>query len=93
MRPRIPRSAKHKQAVALRYDADKDTAPIVSAKGQGVLAEKILQLARENNIPIREDRNLVQVLSLLDVDDEIPPQAYQAVATILAFIYKLNQNG
>ena len=49
-----------------------------------------MKLARDNNIPIREDKNLVQLLSLLNIDQEIPPQAYHAVAAILAFIYRLN---
>ena len=60
------------------------------AKGQGVIAERILELARAHDVPIREDRNLVQVLSLLDLDEQIPPHAYRAVAEILAFLYRIN---
>jgi flagellar biosynthesis protein len=80
-----------RKAVALRYQPPDDKAPVVSAKGQGYLAEKIVQLARENYIPIREDRVLVQTLALLNLDQQIPPQAYRAVAEILAFLYRLDR--
>lgn len=76
-----------KSAVALGFDSTSDAAPRVAAKGSGKLAEQILQLAREHDIPIRQDRDLIQVLSRLDLDEEIPPQLYRAVAEILAFIY------
>jgi flagellar biosynthesis protein len=80
-----------KRVVALRYDAARDTAPKVVAKGQGRLAEQIIELARKNDVPVREDANLVQVLSRLNLDQEIPKEVYQAVATILAFLYKANR--
>lgn len=83
--------AKQKRAVALRYESGRDTAPVVVAKGKGRLADQIVQLAQANGVPVREDKNLVQVLSLLELDKQIPPEAYQAVATIFAFIYRLNQ--
>ena len=82
--------AKQKRAVALRYESGRDTAPVVVAKGKGRLADQIVQLAQANGVPVREDKNLVQVLSLLELDKQIPPEAYQAVATIFAFIYRLN---
>ena len=82
--------ATQKRAVALRFEQGTDVAPIVVAKGKGRVAEQILKLAAENKVPIREDKNLVQVLSLLNLEQEIPPAAYQAVAAILAFIYRLN---
>jgi flagellar biosynthesis protein len=78
-----------RQAVALRYAPKKDPAPKLVAKGRGYLADKILELARQHNIPIREDRNLLQILSRLDLEEEIPPEVYKAVAEILAFIYRL----
>ncbi len=80
-----------KRAVALRYDAKRDTAPRVVAKGKGRLAEQILQLAKKNDVPVRQDANLVQVLSRLNLDQEIPPEVYQAVAAILAFLYRINR--
>jgi flagellar biosynthesis protein len=81
---------RQKQAVALRYEAKKDRAPKVTSKGRGFLAEKILELAREHNIPIRHDKNLLQVLSRLDLKQEVPQEVYQAVAEILAFVYRLS---
>ncbi|MBI3301627.1 MAG: EscU/YscU/HrcU family type III secretion system export apparatus switch protein [Deltaproteobacteria bacterium] len=79
------------KAVALRYKPQEDRAPKVAAKGSGYLAEKILELARSHHIPIREDKNLVQILSRLDLDQEIPPEVYRAVAEILSFIYQLTK--
>lgn len=82
---------EQKKAVALKYNKDKDRAPKVVAKGKGYIAEKIIQAARENNVPLYEDKNLSQVLEALDLDTEIPPELYRAVAEVLAFIYKLNK--
>jgi len=80
---------KRKKAAALRYIPKKDSAPKVMAQGSGILAEKILQLAKEHNIPIKEDVHLVEVLSTLDLYQEIPPELYKAVAEILVFVYKM----
>lgn len=80
-----------RQAVALRYEPAKDAAPHVAAKGRGLIAERIIALARDHAIPIREDRNLVQMLSALDLNKEIPPAVYKAVAEILAWVYRLTQ--
>jgi flagellar biosynthesis protein len=77
------------QAVALRYRPDADKAPVVIAKGRGHVAEKILELARTHQIPVREDKDLVQVLGLLELNETIPPEAYKAVAEILAFLYRV----
>lgn len=79
------------QAVALQYRPGEDAAPRLTAKGRGHIAEKILELARAHNVPIRQDRNLVQVLSRLELDQEIPPSVYKAVAEVLAFVYRLSQ--
>ena len=79
------------KAVALKYDRDKDQAPRVVAKGRGFIAEKIIELAKQYNVPLYEDRNLVQVLEALEVETEIPAELYQAVAEVLAFIYRLNR--
>jgi flagellar biosynthesis protein len=77
-------------AAALKYDRKKDIAPKVIAKGKGALAEKIIELAKQNNIPLKSDPALVQILSRLDIDDEIPVALYKAVAEILAFVYSIN---
>jgi len=79
---------KQKKAAALRYDKKTDSAPKVVAKGSGMIADRILQLAREHHIPIREDAQLVEVLAKLDLYQEIPPELYRAVAEILSFIYR-----
>ena len=77
-------------AVALRYDSTKDRAPRVVAKGSGYIAAKIVQTARQNNIPLVHDPVVGDLLSRADLGMEIPPEFYQAVAEILAFIYRLN---
>jgi flagellar biosynthesis protein len=82
---------KVRLAAALKYDPQKDAAPVVTAKGRGTIAEKIISLARKNGIPIKEDPSLVQILSKLEVDEQIPPVLYKAVAEILAFVYSLNE--
>jgi len=81
---------KIKKAVALKYDREKDTAPRVTAKGTGLIAEKIVELAEKEGIPITEDPDLVTALAQLDFHDEIPPELYRAVAEILAFAYRIN---
>lgn len=80
------------KAVALRYDRDNDSAPRVLAKGQGVVAEKILAVAKEHGIAVHEDSDLVEVLAALELNAEIPPSAYVLVAEVLAFIYRANDN-
>lgn len=84
----------NKQAVALSYDADKDIAPKIVANGKGLVAEEIVRLAEENGIPIRNDKDLIKILSLMEIDAIIPIEAYSAVAEILKSIYKINaENG
>jgi len=85
-----PSTNKQKQAVLLRYEPKKDRAPKITGNGRGYLAEKILELARQHGIPIRQDKNLLQILSRLDLHQEVPPEVYKAVAEILAFIYRLS---
>ncbi|MBI4383656.1 MAG: EscU/YscU/HrcU family type III secretion system export apparatus switch protein [Nitrospinae bacterium] len=82
---------KRKSAVSLKYDIRKDKAPKVTAKGQGAIAERIIALAREHDIPVKEDPDLVQALSQVDIDQEIPPHIYTVVAELLAFVYKVNE--
>lgn len=82
---------KKQQAIALKWDPFLDKSPKLAAKGQGVLAEEIIRVAEENGIPIREDHDLVQIFSLLDIGESIPPEVHTAIAEILAFIYWSNQ--
>ncbi|BCG59708.1 EscU/YscU/HrcU family type III secretion system export apparatus switch protein [Paenibacillus sp. URB8-2] len=77
-----------KKAVALKYVPGKTEAPVVVAKGKGNIAEAILQKAKENGIAIQEDAALVEVLSKLDLDQQIPPELYQLVAEILSYVYR-----
>lgn len=79
------------KAVALRYDKEKEESPRVVAKGEGNIADKIIALAKESNIPITEDRDLVELLSLVELDQEIPPELYSAVAEVISWIYKANE--
>ena len=75
-------------AVAIRYDTELAPAPIVVAKGSDYLAQKIKQIARENNVEIVEDKPLARMLfANVDIDKQIPPELYQAVAEILAMVY------
>lgn len=84
-------SSGRKKAVAIRYDQQKEAAPKVVGKGVGQLAEKIIALAREHDIPIHEDSDLAEILTRLDLHEEIPPSTYVVVAEILAFIYRTNE--
>ena len=79
------------KAVALKYDQEKANAPKVVAKGRGEVAEKIIEIAKAHNLPLYEDKNLVSILEALEVESEIPPELYRAVAEVLAFIYRLNR--
>jgi len=65
-------------------------APRVVAKGKGHIAEQIVQVARENDVPLLEDRNLANVLEAMELESEIPPELYRAIAEVLVFIYRLN---
>jgi flagellar biosynthesis protein len=76
------------KAAALKYEHGRDAAPQLVAKGQGLVAERILELARANSIPVHEDPALVEILSKMEILDQIPPECYRVVAEILAFIYK-----
>ena len=84
-------STQDKKAVALKYDMGKDHAPYVTAKGRGLIAERIVEVAKEYNIPLHEDKEMVNVLDALDLDTEIPPELFRAVAEVLAFIYRMNK--
>ncbi len=85
------RNETYKAAVALKYKIHEDNAPKVAAKGRGVLARRIIEIAKEHGIPIRDDPDLVEVLLKLDLSEEIPPELYQIVAEILAFVYRMNE--
>ena len=81
---------QNRSAVSLKYDSRVNKSPLVTAKGKGLIADKIIALAKKNNIPIKEDPDLVQLLSQVDLNREIPASLYQVVAELLSFVYKLN---
>lgn len=76
---------KVKQAIALEYDPD-DEAPIVIASGKGALAERIIEKAKEADVPVHRDDKLADTLSRLDIGEMIPPELYEVVAEILVFV-------
>lgn len=78
-------------AVALDYDPIEAALPKIVASGKGYVAEQILSLAFANGVKVRQDADLVQILSALDLDSDIPPEAFVAVAEILAYVYNANQ--
>jgi flagellar biosynthesis protein len=84
----IEKEHKSNIAVALNYDGT--GAPKVTAKGKGLLAEQIIQLAEEHNIPLRQDAGLVRILANMPLDREIPRELYVAVAEVIAFAYLLS---
>lgn len=82
---------KYKKAAALKYDREKDRAPKLVAKGRGIVAQRIVEIAKEHNVPVYEDHDLAEALNLLDINKEIPEELYQIVAEVLVFIYSLNK--
>ena len=87
--PRLSRSS----AVALRYHPQApylDEAPRLVAKGEGLLADRILQLAKQHGIPVEQDPDLLAALSPLQVDRVLPPELFKAVAIMLAALYRAN---
>jgi flagellar biosynthesis protein len=80
----------NQQAIALAY-SDGDYAPKVVAKGRGLVAEQIIALAKENQVFVHESKDLVALLMQVDLDQHIPPELYLAIAEILAWLYRLEQ--
>jgi flagellar biosynthesis protein len=90
----MAQTRRRPSAIALRYQPEApflDAAPRLVAKGQGLLAERILALARENKIPVESDPDLLAALEPLDINKMIPPELFQAVAVMLAALYRANR--
>lgn len=87
----MKKADNREKAVALRYQEKKDDAPRVVATGKGLIARKIKEIALANGVPIYQDNDLVELLAQIDIDREIPPELYAAVAEILSWIYKANK--
>ena len=81
---------KDSVAIALSHDIDTDKPPVVVASGKGLIAEQILQIAFSCGVKVREDADLVQLLASVDIDSEIPTEAFSTVAEILSYLYRYN---
>lgn len=79
-----------KEAVALRYDKSREDAPRIVAKGKGFVAEQLLAIARRHAVPVYQNQTVTQLLMAVELDREIPPELYQAVANVLAYVYRLD---
>lgn len=86
----IRKIPKRQTAIALKDRSAERKVPQVTAAGRGKIAEKILQLAFENGIKVREDSNLAEILAKIEIDSPIPSEAFMAVAEIMAYVYKAN---
>lgn len=82
---------KRKNAIALRYNTETDSAPKVIAKGKGLVADEIISKAKEFGVPVQEDPSLVEVLSKLEINQTIPEDLYKVVAELFAFIYQTDK--
>jgi flagellar biosynthesis protein len=89
--PKELTTPERKAAIALRYDIDRDKAPLILASGRGQVADEILRIAEDNKIPLYEDPELAKLLSKLELDAEIPAELYSLVAEVLFFVYKLDR--
>jgi|GEM_PF-128186 len=83
--------ARDLSAVALRYDLERDAAPVVLAKGKGYIAEAIVELARQAGIPSLEEPELLKLLEGVEIGQYIPPEAYTLTAEIIAFLIRLDE--
>ena len=82
-----------RKAVALSYKEDKNAAPVIVASGSGYIADRIVELADENHIPVYEDNSLATLLSQLDLGSEIPPEFYQAVVDLYVYFLQFGKKG
>lgn len=81
-------NSKSKQATALKYNADKDNAPVVIASGSGHIADKVVEIAEENGVPVYKDASLAVMLSQLQLGSEIPEEIFRSIVEI--YVYFLN---
>ncbi len=79
------------KAVALTYDKEKNQAPVIGAKGEGKTAQKIIKIANEHGVPIKKDEDLIELLSKVELNKEVPPQMYKAIAEVFSFIYSITR--
>lgn len=89
--PKAPPRGEKRSAIALRYDVERDKAPLILATGKGPIADEIIRVAEDNKIPLYEDPELSKLLSKLELDTEIPAELYVLVAEVLFFVYRLDR--
>ncbi len=87
---RLPFRLGLERAVALRHEPGSGLAPTVVASGRGMIARRLVEIAAEHGVPVREDPDLAALLALVDLGDEIPTELYQAVAEVISFVYRAN---
>ena len=85
----MSRPERPRRAAALRYDRQAEGAPKVVAAGAGIIAQRIVEIAREQGVPVREDPALAEALARLELEQEIPPELFVAVAEVLVWAYGL----
>ena len=81
-----------KLAVALKYEDNGQEVPVVVASGRGEIAARIVEIAKQEKVPVFQDQSLAEVLLSLETGTEIPPELYQAVAQIIAFVWQIDKN-
>ena len=81
-----------KQATALKYSQDLNNAPVVVASGMGYVAQKIVDIAQENNVPVYRDDSLATLLGQMEIGSEIPPELYQAIVDLYVYLLNFNDN-
>jgi flagellar biosynthesis protein len=82
---------KHNIAAAVKYDVENDDTPQIVASGKGAMADEIIKIAEENDVPLYKDPHLVKLLESLEVETDIPQELYVLVAEVLSFVYKLER--
>jgi flagellar biosynthesis protein len=88
--PAKPNGGSRQRAAALEYHPGNDSAPRVVASGSGKIAERIIALAKDHNVPIYEDPTLAAALATVNLEEEIPPELYLVVAEVFAYIYRIS---
>jgi len=81
-----------KKAASLKYDEKTSNAPKLTAYGKGVIANNIIDIAKQHNIPIKKDEDMLEMLSVIEINDEIPTELYEAVAEVFSFIYGISND-
>jgi len=87
----MSKEEKSKKAIAMRYDSAKERSPRVIAKGKGNVANNIIKVAQLHKLPIKKDEDLLELLSKVELDREIPENLYKAVAELFSFVYKVTK--